>query len=145
ASVTSPGILALVKDVRRSSMDYVGGGGGDGPDPAARAAARAPSGGQGGAQGAPAAAPAAPPARQGCGEIGPQGLPLVKPPWGRITAIDLNTGERVWTAANGETPDCVKNHPLLAGVNIPRTGKPDRGGRSEERRVGKGWRTRWGG
>ena len=41
------------------------------------------------------------------------GLPLVKPPWGRITAIDLNKGEIVWQVAHGETPDAVKNHPAL--------------------------------
>jgi quinoprotein glucose dehydrogenase len=65
---------------------------------------------------------------QGCGMNGPQGLPLVKPPWGRITAIDLNTGNLVWMVPNGETPDCVKNHPLMNGVNIPKTGKPERPG-----------------
>ncbi|MGE0405450.1 MAG: pyrroloquinoline quinone-dependent dehydrogenase [Candidatus Korobacteraceae bacterium] len=59
---------------------------------------------------------------------GPQGLPLVRPPWGRITAIDLNTGEHLWMVANGETPDEVKNHPALKGLNIPKTGKTVRGG-----------------
>jgi quinoprotein glucose dehydrogenase len=59
---------------------------------------------------------------------GPQGLPLVKPPWGRITAIDLNTGEHVWMIANGEPPDYVKAHPALAGVTLPRTGRPERAG-----------------
>jgi len=52
-----------------------------------------------------------------------QGLPLVKPPWGRITALDLNKGEMVWQVAHGETLDTVKNHPMLKGVNIPRTGR----------------------
>ena len=52
-----------------------------------------------------------------------QGLPLMKPPWGRITAIDLNKGEIVWQVAHGETPDAVRNHPALAGVEIPRTGR----------------------
>jgi quinoprotein glucose dehydrogenase len=52
-----------------------------------------------------------------------QGLPLVKPPWGRITAIDMNKGEIVWQVAHGETPDEVKNHPALKGVTIPRTGR----------------------
>jgi quinoprotein glucose dehydrogenase len=51
-----------------------------------------------------------------------QGLPLLKPPYGRITAIDLNKGEMLWQVAHGETPDEVKNHPLLKGMNIPRTG-----------------------
>ena len=52
-----------------------------------------------------------------------QGLPLMKPPWGRITAIDLNAGEIVWQVAHGETPDNVRNHPALAGVEVPRTGR----------------------
>jgi quinoprotein glucose dehydrogenase len=52
-----------------------------------------------------------------------QGLPLVKPPWGRITAIDLNKGELVWQVAHGETPDSVRNHPALKGVQVPRTGR----------------------
>ena len=59
---------------------------------------------------------------------GPQGLPLTKPPWGRITAIDLNTGDRLWMVANGETPEEVKNHPALKGMNLPRVGKKVRGG-----------------
>lgn len=59
---------------------------------------------------------------------GPQGLPLFKPPWGRITAIDLNTGENVWMVPNGDTPEEVKNHPALKGLDIPRTGKDIRGG-----------------
>jgi quinoprotein glucose dehydrogenase len=44
---------------------------------------------------------------------GPQGLPLVRPPWGRVTAIDLDTGEHVWMTPNGEGPT---DHPALAGV-----------------------------
>ena len=44
-----------------------------------------------------------------------QGLPLVKPPYGRITAIDLNKGEIVWQIAHGETPDNIRNHPALQG------------------------------
>jgi len=59
----------------------------------------------------------------GGGAVTVQGLPLVKPPWGRITAIDLNKGEIVWQIAHGETPDNVRNHPALAGVTIPRTGR----------------------
>src|SRR6185295_4133550 len=52
-----------------------------------------------------------------------QGLPLIKPPWGRITAIDLGKGEIVWQVAHGETPDLVRNHPALKGLTIPRTGR----------------------
>ncbi len=51
------------------------------------------------------------------------GLPLLKPPYGRITAIDLNKGEILWQIAHGETPDIIRNHPALKGVMIPRTGR----------------------
>ena len=53
----------------------------------------------------------------------PQGLPYLKPPYGRITAIDMKKGEFVWQIAHGETPDLVRDHPALKGVNIPRTGQ----------------------
>jgi quinoprotein glucose dehydrogenase len=53
----------------------------------------------------------------------PQGLPLLRPPYGRISAIDLDRGEIVWQVAHGETPDNVRNHPALKGLNIPRTGQ----------------------
>jgi quinoprotein glucose dehydrogenase len=52
-----------------------------------------------------------------------QGLPLVKPPYGSINAIDLNKGEILWHIANGETPDNVRDSPALKGLNIPRTGR----------------------
>jgi quinoprotein glucose dehydrogenase len=52
-----------------------------------------------------------------------QGLPLTRPPWGRITALDLNKGTMVWQVPHGETLDTVKNHPMLKGVTIPRTGR----------------------
>ena len=55
-----------------------------------------------------------------------QGLPLLKPPYGRITAIDLEKGEFRWQIAHGETPDNIRNHPALKGVNIPRTGRQGR-------------------
>jgi quinoprotein glucose dehydrogenase len=55
-----------------------------------------------------------------------QGLPLGKPPYGRITAIDLNRGTILWQIAHGETPDNVRNHPALKGLTIPRTGRPGR-------------------
>ncbi len=54
------------------------------------------------------------------------GLPLIKPPYGRVTAINMNTGEHVWMQPIGDTPDDIKNHERLKGVTIPRTG---RGGR----------------
>jgi quinoprotein glucose dehydrogenase len=52
-----------------------------------------------------------------------QGLPLVKPPYGSIVAIDMNKGEILWRIANAESPDNVRNHPALKGLNIPRTGR----------------------
>jgi quinoprotein glucose dehydrogenase len=55
-----------------------------------------------------------------------QGLPLIKPPYGRITAIDLNKGDITWQVAHGDTPDNIKNHPALKGIEIPRTGRPGR-------------------
>ena len=57
-----------------------------------------------------------------------EGIPLIKPPWGRITAIDLKQGEILWQVAHGETPDNIKNHPLLQGIDIPRTGRIGRVG-----------------
>jgi len=59
---------------------------------------------------------------------GPFGLPLAKPPWGTIVALDLNTGRRRWTVANGDTPAYVRNSEKLSGVTIPRTGHDDRAG-----------------
>lgn len=59
---------------------------------------------------------------------GPFGLPLIKPPYGRITAIDMNAGEHLWMIANADTPEAITNHAKLAGVEIPeRTGHGDRG------------------
>ena len=54
---------------------------------------------------------------------GPQGLPLLKPPYGRITAIDLNRGELLWTVANGDGP---RDHHLLKPLNLPPLGNPGR-------------------
>ncbi|GAB1260058.1 c-type cytochrome [Aurantivibrio plasticivorans] len=56
------------------------------------------------------------------------GLPLIQPPWGRITSIDLNSGEHDWQVVNGDTPDSVKNHPALKDLELPPTGKPTRSG-----------------
>lgn len=63
--------------------------------------------------------------------IGPQptafGLPLLKPPYGRVIAIDMKTGNRLWMVPHGNTPDAIKNHPRLKGVEIPNTGAQSRG------------------
>ena len=52
-----------------------------------------------------------------------QGLPIIRPPYGSITAIDLKTGNTLWQVAHGETPDNIRNHPLLKNLNLPRTGR----------------------
>jgi len=74
------------------------------------------------------AAPRTGPAGGGGEGAGPgltvQGLPLVKPPYGSINAIDLNKGEILWQIANGDSPDNIRNNPALKGLNIPRTGRP---------------------
>jgi quinoprotein glucose dehydrogenase len=51
------------------------------------------------------------------------GMSILKPPYGRITAIDLKSGNQLWQVAHGETPDFIKNNPLMKGVTIPRTGQ----------------------
>jgi quinoprotein glucose dehydrogenase len=104
SSVTNPDNLALtVAEPKRSDMGYVAGSG------------RPPTkGGAGGGEGA--AHP----------DIGPRGLPLIKPPWGRITAINLNTGDHVWMIANGDAPQAVKENPALKGIDLSHAGKPER-------------------
>jgi quinoprotein glucose dehydrogenase len=70
--------------------------------------------------------PPGPPAEGGGGGGGltVRGLPLMKPPYGQISAIDLKKGEIIWQVAHGETPDAIRNNPALKGLNIPRTGRP---------------------
>ena len=53
---------------------------------------------------------------------GPRGLPIFKPPYSRIVAIDMNTGEHLWETPNGNTPDRIREHPALQGVALPNTG-----------------------
>ena len=55
------------------------------------------------------------------------GLPLLKPPYGRVVAIDLKTGERLWSVPHGNTPEAIRKNPKLQGVEIPNTGAPTRG------------------
>ena len=54
---------------------------------------------------------------------GPQGLPLFKPPYGRLVAIDLNQGEILWTVANGNGP---RDHPAIAHLDLPPLGQGGR-------------------
>lgn len=54
---------------------------------------------------------------------GPRGLPLFKPPYGRITAIDMTKGEIVWQVPNGNGP---RNHPAIRHLNLGRLGRPGR-------------------
>jgi quinoprotein glucose dehydrogenase len=67
-----------------------------------------------------------PPKKQGNNGYHPldvDGLPLVKPPYSTITAINLDKGDIVWRIAAGETPDIIRNNPALKGLTIPRTGQ----------------------
>ena len=57
-----------------------------------------------------------------------QGLPIIKPPWGRITAVDMNRGEIAWQVPHGYAPDNIRNHPRLDGQDIGKTGWPGRVG-----------------
>ncbi len=59
--------------------------------------------------------------------IMPQGLPLFKPPYSRITAIDLNRGEHAWMQPNGDG-DRYRNHPRLRDLDLPPVGGDGRGG-----------------
>ncbi|MBM3772251.1 MAG: pyrroloquinoline quinone-dependent dehydrogenase [Acidimicrobiia bacterium] len=140
----SPGVLGLIKpDPSKNDMNYVQGsaltgaraavpmGAAPGRGPAVVAEGSAsPAAGRGAA---PAAAGApAPAAGRGAGGGGGegggpglsvQGLPLVKPPYGSISAISLDRGEVLWRIAHGDTPDNIRNHPALKGLDIPRTGQ----------------------
>ena len=91
-----------------------------------------PAGGRGGA-GAPGAPGAGAPAAGGAPVMdgrrrlaeGLEGLPIVKPPYGVLAAIDLkNPDKLLFQVPHGDTPDNIKNHPLLKGLNIPKTGQP---------------------
>ncbi len=53
-------------------------------------------------------------------------VPIIKPPYGRITAYDLNTGDQVWMIPNGEPPDEIKNSPALKGIDTSKFGNPER-------------------
>lgn len=59
----------------------------------------------------------------GLRNVNVQGLPLLKPPYGTIAAIDMKRGEVLWEIPNGETPDAIRNHPALVGIELGRTGR----------------------
>jgi len=61
--------------------------------------------------------------RGGFGGPGPQGLSVVKPPYGVMAAVNLDKGELMWQVPHGDTPDAVRNHPALQGLTIPKTGQ----------------------
>ncbi len=109
-SVTAASALGLVPpdERRKSDMNYITG---TAPDPSKPAPAAGPALGAGGESG---------------NGLFVQGLPIIKPPYGRITALDMNKGELVWQVPHGETPDSIRNHPALKGVTIPRTGRDGR-------------------
>jgi quinoprotein glucose dehydrogenase len=74
---------------------------------------------------------------------GPEGLPLFKPPFGRITALDMNAGTRLWMKPNGRTPPSIRDHRALVGVSIPDTGSESRAVLLVTRTLlfaGEGWR-----
>jgi quinoprotein glucose dehydrogenase len=107
-SFRNPTVVGLVNDPMRSDMNFISG---QARDPNAKPPVPGAPGGGGGEGGGPG--------------LTVQGLPLLKPPYGTISAIDLNRGEIAWQVAHGETPDNIRNHPALKGLNIPRTGRPN--------------------
>jgi quinoprotein glucose dehydrogenase len=68
-------------------------------------------------------APAAPAAAAAYTPLTVQGLPLIKPPYSTISAVNLDSGDIVWQVPHGDTPDAIRNNPALKGLNIPRTGQ----------------------
>jgi quinoprotein glucose dehydrogenase len=79
-----------------------------------------------GADAAPAPKRTAPAAGGGGGgfrNLTIQGLPLLKPPYATISAINMDKGDIVWQVAHGDTPDAIRNNPALKGIDVPRTGQ----------------------
>jgi quinoprotein glucose dehydrogenase len=79
------------------------------------------------ARATPPPAPAPPPtpdaaAGPGAG-LNVQGLPMIRPPYGLLAAINLDRGELIWQTPHGDTPDNVRNHPALRGLDLPKTGQ----------------------
>jgi len=61
-------------------------------------------------------------AGQGRGLQGPEGLPIFKPPYRRLSAYDMNTGERIWWIPTGMPPESVRNHPATQGMDYSEMG-----------------------
>jgi quinoprotein glucose dehydrogenase len=121
SSITNPDVLGLIKaDPKRSDEGYVMGGG---RGPSTRPGASGGSAESGTFAGEGDYSSGEEPIRP---NLGPHGLPLIKPPWGRITAINLNTGDQAWMIPNGDTPEQIKNNPALKGIDIGKTGEPER-------------------
>jgi quinoprotein glucose dehydrogenase len=101
----------------------------DAPQTAARAREAAAPPAAGAAPSTPSApsAPAAPVVTAATG-LQIQGLPIVKPPYGLLAAIDLDRGMVAWQTPHGDTPDNIRNHPALKGKNIPKTGQANTSG-----------------
>jgi quinoprotein glucose dehydrogenase len=97
------------------------GRGGEGGGRGGAAAGAGGGGGRGGA-GAPAAQFPGATGRQALVK-GLEGLPLVKPPYGVLSAIDVNKGDLIFQVPHGDTPDAVRNSPALKGLDVPKTGQ----------------------
>jgi quinoprotein glucose dehydrogenase len=130
ANLAEPGptnAAGLLKPATQPGEDEEGPAAGGGRGGAGRGA-----GGVGGRGGAFAGGrgPAGPggPGGGGAGRGGTnvEGLPLIKPPYDRITAYDMNTGDILWQKTHSSTPDEIKNNPALKGLNLPRLGQPGR-------------------
>jgi quinoprotein glucose dehydrogenase len=118
-----------------SDMQYIAGNALTGPRLTAGAGSAAGGGNANLAaqRGTTPAAGAAPGAGAGAPEAGGgggggstniRGLPLGKPPYGSLTAIDLKSGDILWKIPHGDTPSAIRNHPQLKGLEIPNTGRP---------------------
>ena len=130
SAADAPPVSASQAKLAELQGQPAGGRGGAGRGAAAGAAGGGGGRGAGGARGgaapavaAPAAAAPAAAAAAPAGGTTVQGLPLVKPPYGVVSAINLDRGDLVWQVPHGDTPDAVRNAPVLKGLNIPKTGQ----------------------
>jgi quinoprotein glucose dehydrogenase len=112
-----PGDCCAADSGRRTRADLPGGAG-----------TAAPAGAPAQAPGAPAPAAPAAGGGEGGGGLTVQGLPIVKPPYGILTAINLDRGELLWQVPHGDTPDNIRTHAALKGLTIPKTGQPGASG-----------------